>query len=42
MRWVNSAGVKQGEAILDFEAVQVTQVAQGVGPAPGDKPPLAH
>ncbi|MBU6374708.1 MAG: hypothetical protein KGQ59_01820 [Bdellovibrionales bacterium] len=40
--WVNLSGVKQGEAILDFEAVQVTQVAQGVGPAPGDKPPLAH
>jgi hypothetical protein len=40
--WVNDKGVKQGEALLDFEAIQVTQVAQGVGPAPGDKPPLAH
>ncbi|MEN9723648.1 MAG: hypothetical protein RJB38_1634 [Pseudomonadota bacterium] len=40
--WVNAAGLKQGEAILDFEAIQVAQVAQGVGPAPGEKPPLAH
>ncbi|NDD90678.1 hypothetical protein EBZ37_01115 [bacterium] len=40
--WVNSSGVKQGEAILDFEAIQVTQVAQGVGPSSGEKPPLAH
>jgi hypothetical protein len=40
--WINDKGVKQGEAILDFEAIQVAQVAQGVGPAPGDKPPLAH
>lgn len=38
--WVNQAGTKQGEAILDFEAVQVTQVAQGVPPA--EKPPISH
>lgn len=38
--WVNVAGTKQGEAILDFEAIQVTQVAQGVPPA--EKPPISH
>ena len=38
--WVNSAGQKQGEAILDFEAIQVTQVAQGAPPS--EKPPLQH
>lgn len=40
--WLNTVGVKLGEALLDFEAIQVTQVAQGVAPGPGDKPPLAH
>ncbi|MFN7684190.1 MAG: DUF6941 family protein [Oligoflexia bacterium] len=40
--WVDAAGTKQGEALLDFEAVQVTQVAQGVPPAGGEKPPLSH
>ena len=38
--WVNSSGAKQGEAILDFEAIQVTQVAQGVPPS--EKPPISH
>jgi len=38
--WVNQSGAKQGEAILDFEALQATQVAQGVPPA--DKPPISH
>jgi hypothetical protein len=37
---VNQAGAKIAEGILDFEVVQVTQVAQGVGP--GQKPTLAH
>lgn len=31
---------KVGEAILDFDVVQVTQVAQGVAPA--EKPPISH
>jgi hypothetical protein len=31
--WVDGAGAKVGEAILDFTAVQVTQVAQGVSPS---------
>ena len=38
--WLDPAGSKVGEAILDFDVVQVTQVAQGV--APSDKPTLAH
>jgi hypothetical protein len=37
---LNDSGVKIAESILDFEAVQVTQVAQGV--APSEKPKLAH
>ena len=38
--WLNSAGTKVGEAILDFGVVQVTQVAQGL--APSQKPTIAH
>jgi len=38
--WVNTAGQKQGEAILDFEAIQATQVAQGA--APSETPPMSH
>jgi hypothetical protein len=38
--WLNQAGAKVGEAILDFDVVQVAQVAQGV--APSEKPPLQH
>jgi hypothetical protein len=38
--WTNDANQKVGEAILDFEAMQVTQVAQGT--APEGKPPLSH
>lgn len=38
--WVNSAGAKQGEAILDFDVVQATQVANA--PAPSDAPPVSH
>jgi hypothetical protein len=40
LSWVDSAGMKQGEAILDFEVIQVTQVAQGI--APQDKPRISH
>ena len=38
--WMNSTGAKVGEALLDFDVVQVTQVAQGV--APNDKPHLVN
>lgn len=37
---VNHLGNKIAEAILNFDVVQVTQIAQGV--APTEKPPLAH
>lgn len=37
---LNQAGVKIAEGILDFDVIQVTQVAQGVAPA--QKPGLAH
>lgn len=33
LSWVDTSGKKVGEAILDFDVVQVTQVAQGVAPA---------
>jgi len=35
--WTDSAKTKQGEAIFDFDVIQVTQVAQGVPPAEGGK-----
>ena len=35
--WVNPGGTKEGEAILDFEAIQVAQVAQGAPPPAHDK-----
>jgi hypothetical protein len=38
--WLDDGGTKKGEAILDFDVVQVTQVAQGMGPA--EKPPISH
>ncbi len=37
---LNNSGVKIAEWILDFDVIQVTQVAQGV--APYEKPPIAH
>jgi hypothetical protein len=37
---INPTGVKIAESILDFDVVQVTQVAQGMAPA--EKPKLAH
>lgn len=40
LSWLNSGGQKVAEALLDFDVIQVTQVAQGV--APSDKPPMAH
>jgi hypothetical protein len=41
LSWLDPAGAKVGEAILDFECVQVTQVAQGVQPE-GQKAPVQH
>jgi hypothetical protein len=38
--WVDHTGAKVGEAILNFDVVQVTQIAQGVSPS--DKPQVAH
>ena len=38
--WLDLAGKKLGEALLDFDVVQVTQIAQGVPPE--GKPPVAH
>lgn len=40
LSWLNNTGAKVGEAILDFEVIQVTQIAQGVTPT--DKPEFAH
>ena len=37
---LNQSGVKIAESILDFDVVQVAQVAQGM--APHEKPPLSH
>ncbi len=39
--WLDAAGTKVGEAILNFDVVQVTQVAQGMAPS-GERPPVAH
>jgi hypothetical protein len=40
LSWAEMSGAKIGEAILDFDVVQVQQIAKGVAPA--DKPPMAH
>jgi hypothetical protein len=40
LSWVNEQGSKQGEAILDFDVIQATQVAQAMPET--DKPPVAH
>jgi hypothetical protein len=42
LSWIDEKNTKIGEAILDFECVQVTQVAQGVQPEEGAKPSLQH
>lgn len=39
LSWLNGEGVKEGEAILDFEAVKVNAPQQ---PAPSGSTPLAH
>jgi hypothetical protein len=38
--WLDNSNKKIGEALLDFDVVQVTQVAQGVSSS--DKPPVSH
>jgi hypothetical protein len=38
--WMDQSNVKIGEAILDFEVIQVQQVAQGAPPP--EKPTMAH
>ncbi len=42
--WLNQAGTKEGEALLDFEVVQATQIAQGMSPTDsgGKKPDMPH
>jgi hypothetical protein len=41
--WLNAAGVKQGEALLDFEAIQVAQTNPALTPPQaGEKPPVTH
>lgn len=44
MSWVNGGGQKEGEALLDFDVIQVAQ--EGASSAPGAKsggvPPMAH
>jgi hypothetical protein len=40
LSWLGQQNQKVGEAILDFDVMQVTQVAQGVEQS--DKPKLAH
>lgn len=39
--WLDQANKKVGEAILDFDAIQVQQAAQGVAPD-GQNPSVAH
>jgi hypothetical protein len=38
--WMDESNTKVGEALLNFDVVQVTQVAQGV--APSEKPTVQH
>ena len=40
LSWVDKGGAKVGEVLMDFDATQVTQVAQGL--PPNEKPPLSH
>lgn len=40
LSWTDHKGTKEGEALLDFDVIQVTQVAQGVPPQ--EKPPMTH
>lgn len=38
--WLDAGGKKAGSTRLEFEVLQITQVAQA--PAPGRKPPVTH
>ncbi len=38
--WVTTEGAKVGEALLDFDVTQATQVAQGTSPS--EKPRVSH
>ena len=40
LSWLNAQGAKEGEALLDFDVIQVAQIAQGA--APSDKPEYAN
>jgi hypothetical protein len=38
--WLNAANTKIGEALLDFDVIQATQVAQGM--TPNERTPISH
>ncbi len=40
LSWLNSMGVKEGEALLDFDTLQAPHIAQGA--APGSNPELPN
>jgi len=40
LSWLNGAGTKEGEALLDFDVIQVAQVAQGMPST--ERPPVSH
>ncbi len=40
LSWLNAQGVKEGEALLDFDAIQTQQIAQGMSPS--EKPELPN
>ena len=40
LSWINAAGAKEGEAIMDFDVIQVAQMAQGM--APSEPPALPN
>jgi hypothetical protein len=44
LSWIDQSNTKVGEAILDFECVQVSQqqAEQGVPSGEGQKPPMQH
>ena len=42
LSWVGANNSKIAETILDFDVIQVTQVAQGAAPDHGSTPPMSH
>ncbi len=40
--WVNDQGTKVGEALLDFDVIQVAQPPGQPGPTDAGKPPVTH